>query len=99
MNSLLLFAQVQAPDASGFFAVGGITFLILFLLGLAASIFWIWMLVDALVNEPTSADKILWFLVIFFLHVIGAVVYFVVRKGSRQTSTFGGPPQYPYGSP
>ncbi len=50
------------------------------MLGLAASAFWLWMLVDALVNEPDTNQKILWFLVIFFLHVVGAIIYFAVRK-------------------
>ena len=55
---------------------GGLFSLLCFfwVLAIAASIFWIWMLVDALVNELTTNDKILWFLVIFFLHFIGALL-------------------------
>jgi hypothetical protein len=53
------------------------------LLALIASIFWIWMIIDALVYEPTTAEKLLWFLVIFFLHFIGALIYFVMRKSQR----------------
>jgi hypothetical protein len=41
------------------------------------------MLIDALVNEPTPNDKILWFLVIFFLHIVGALIYFFVRRRAR----------------
>jgi hypothetical protein len=37
------------------------------LLGFAVSFFWLWMMVDAVLNEPTPFEKILWFLVIFFL--------------------------------
>jgi hypothetical protein len=51
--------------------------------GLLASIFWIWMIVDALLYEPTTGEKLLWFLVIFFLHFIGALIYFVVRRSQR----------------
>ena len=47
---------------------------------------WLWMLVDALTNEPDTNQKILWFLVIFFLHFIGAIVYLVVRKGENKSS-------------
>jgi len=54
------------------------------LIGLALSIFWIWMMVDALVNEPTTGEKLLWFLVIFFLYVIGALIYLLVRKSQRR---------------
>jgi hypothetical protein len=53
------------------------------LLGLLASIFWIWMIIDALIYEPITGEKLLWFLVIFFLHVSGALIYFVVRKSQR----------------
>jgi hypothetical protein len=53
---------------------------------LVATVFWLWMLVDALTNEPDTNQKILWFLVIFFLHFIGALIYFVVRKGENKRS-------------
>jgi hypothetical protein len=49
------------------------------LLGFVVSFFWLWMMVDALLNEPTPLEKILWFLVIFFLYVIGALIYYFVR--------------------
>jgi hypothetical protein len=39
------------------------------------------------VDEPTTEDKILWFLVIFLLHFIGALVYFFVRRGARARPT------------
>jgi hypothetical protein len=41
------------------------------------------MLIDALVNELTTSDKILRFLVIFFLHILGALIYFFVRRRGR----------------
>ena len=44
------------------------------------------MLIDALANEPTTDQKILWFLVIFFLHFIGAFVYLFVRKSGTLTN-------------
>jgi len=62
------------------FEFGGFVWLI----GLAASIFWIWMLIDALMYEPTTGEKLLWFLVIFFLHFIGALIYFVLRRSQRR---------------
>jgi hypothetical protein len=58
--------------------------LLLILLSLVATIFWIWMLIDALIHEPTTGEKLLWFLVIFFLHFIGALIYFVLRKSPRR---------------
>lgn len=66
---------------------GAVALMILFcVLGLAATVFWLWMLVDALANEPDTNQKILWFLVIFFLHFIGAIIYFVLRKGDSTRS-------------
>jgi hypothetical protein len=53
------------------------------LIGLVATIFWIWMIVDALIYEPTTGDKLLWFLVIFFLYFVGALIYLLVRKSQR----------------
>ena len=54
------------------------------LFGLLATLFWIWMIVDALLYEPTPVEKLLWFLVIFFLHFIGALIYFFVRHRQRR---------------
>lgn len=66
---------------------GAAAIVILFwVIGLVATAFWLWMLVDALMNEPDTNQKILWFLVIFFLHIVGAIVYFVVRKGGNKRS-------------
>ena len=81
-EAMLVFAQ-DSPDAGGL--LGGLfSFLcVLWVLAILASIFWVWMLIDALVNEPTTNDKILWFLVIFFLHFIGALMYFFVRRQAR----------------
>ena len=42
------------------------------------------MLVDALLYEPTPVEKLLWFLVIFFLHFIGPLIYLFVRRRQRR---------------
>ena len=83
MDMLCLLAQNDAANLFGGFAALVIVF---WVLAIAASIFWLWMLIDALTNEPTTNDKILWFLVIFFLHFIGALVYFFVRRSERTTA-------------
>lgn len=81
--SQLTLLLAQTDQGAG--PVGGLlSFMAIFwILAIAATVFWLWMLIDALVNEPTPNDKILWFLVIFFLHVIGALIYLVVRRGAR----------------
>lgn len=81
MNTPILFAQDNAmPNI-----VGGMFGLValFWLIGLAASVFWSWMPIDAVVNEPRTEDKILGFLVIFFLHFIGVLVYLFARRSGR----------------
>ena len=56
---------------------------IVFLWGFAALafVFWIWMLVHAITNKGlTDVEKIIWVLVVFFLHFLGALIYFFVGR-------------------
>ena len=78
--------SVSSPLADLFTGVVG-GMIVLWILAIAATIFWLWMLVDALVTEPTPAEKLLWFVVIFLLHFIGALIYFIVRRSSRPRAT------------
>jgi hypothetical protein len=46
------------------------------------------MLVDCLTKEPSEGnEKIIWVLVIVLLHVIGAAVYYFVRRPERIRQT------------
>ncbi|HVT81880.1 MAG TPA: PLDc N-terminal domain-containing protein [Phycisphaerae bacterium] len=67
---------------TGVAPIFGGMFVVILLLAIAASIFWLWMLIDAVMNEQ-GTDKIVWFLVIFFLHLLGALIYFFVRRSGR----------------
>jgi hypothetical protein len=52
--------------------------------GIVATVLWIWMLVDCLVNEPSEGnDKIVWVLVLIFTNWIGALIYLLVRRPKR----------------
>ena len=68
---------------AGIVAAGlGLVFLI-FIWGLAALafVFWIWMLVHAITNKGLSdVEKIVWVLVVLFLHFLGALIYFFVGR-------------------
>jgi prolipoprotein diacylglyceryltransferase len=65
-----------------FFALFFCFSLALSLLGLA---FWVWMLLDAIQNEPDFGnDKALWILIIVIGQVIGAAVYYFVRRPERE---------------
>lgn len=51
------------------------------LLLLAATIFWIWMLIDVLSNQRLQGtDKLVWVLVVIFLHFLGAALYFMIGR-------------------
>ena len=71
-------------DVSGS-AIGGVIGLLVVLvaavIGIACFVFWIWMLIHAIKNKGlTDTEKIIWVLVIGFLHVLGALIYFFVGR-------------------
>jgi hypothetical protein len=75
-------AAIQA-DAAGAAAAGlGIFVLIFWGLLILSSIFVLWMLVDCLTSSMPATEKILWLLVILFLHLIGALLYYFIKKRS-----------------
>ncbi len=54
------------------------------LVAVLGSIFWIWMIIDCASNEPSGTnDKIVWLLVIIFIHFVGALIYYFVRRPER----------------
>jgi len=84
MSLTALLAQ-EAPNAgAGAFLGGFVGLLIVFwILAIAATLFWVWMLIDVLTSRRESSEKILWFLVVFFLHFIGAIIYFAVARNKE----------------
>ena len=65
--------------------------------GLFVTIFWIWMLIDCARNPRLrGAAKVGWLLAVFFLHWIGALVYFFAGR-SRGQATFVPPRSQWYG--
>ena len=58
--------------------------LLMMCFGFATFGFWIWMLVDCATKEPSEGnDKLIWILVIVFTNLIGALIYFLVRRPER----------------
>jgi len=58
--------------------------LIAWLITVLIFIFWIWMLVDCLQNPRLQGtEKLIWVLVIIFLHGLGALIYFLVGREPR----------------
>jgi len=57
-------------------------------LAVLATIFWIWVLVDCLTKERSEGnDKVAWALFILLVPLIGALVYYFVRRPARPQST------------
>jgi Phospholipase_D-nuclease N-terminal len=55
------------------------------LIVVVTSVFWIWMLVDCLTNEAIQGtDKIVWVLVIIFVHFLGALIYYFVKHEPKR---------------
>jgi len=66
------------------FAASG---LIIFFWALAilASVFWIWMLIDAITSDLNGTDKLIWVLVVLFLHLLGAILYYIIKRPDAHT--------------
>ena len=53
-------------------------------LGVLAMVFWISMLIDCAVEEPSRGnDKVVWIIIIVFTQLIGAAIYLLVRRPKR----------------
>ena len=53
--------------------------------GCGGLIFWIWMLVDCAKNESSEGnDKVVWILIIALTNLLGAIIYFIVRRPTRK---------------
>jgi hypothetical protein len=87
----MLFTLAQNAAPTGLFAGMAGLMIVFVILAIIASIFWLWMLIDALTSNMDPMEKVLWFLVIFFLHLIGAIIYYAVKRSGGH-STHGGTP-------
>ncbi|MBI4427073.1 MAG: PLDc_N domain-containing protein [Candidatus Magasanikbacteria bacterium] len=58
----------------------GVT-VILSVIGVAGFVFWLWMLVDAIKHE--KENKTMWVVLLIFLNLLGAIIYYVVAKRKR----------------
>jgi nitrate reductase gamma subunit len=63
---------------------GALFFAIVIAVVVGGTIFRIWMLIDCATKEPsTGNDKVIWILVILLTHLIGASIYYFVRRPQR----------------
>ncbi len=72
----------MAAETAPFVIFGLFGLLILFIISLvlASTIFWIWMIVDCAQRKMKDNDKVVWILVLIFLGILGAIVYYFVIK-------------------
>lgn len=70
------------------FGIGwGIFGVFVFIIWILALVFWIWMLVDAVTRKfDDNIEKLIWVVVIVFLNIIGALVYYFVVKAREGRS-------------
>jgi phospholipase D-like protein len=80
MPTLLLLAQQSSGAGQSVLFAGGAVVTIVIGIFILASIFWIWMLIDCLVSSLPPLEKLVWLVIIFFLHLIGAIIYFIVGR-------------------
>lgn len=75
---------VERDGALSVLGIGPLELLILLVFGILGKIFWVWMLIGCAMNEPGEGnDEIVWILIIVFAQVIGAAIYFFVRRPQR----------------
>ncbi|VVC03894.1 Uncharacterised protein [Candidatus Bilamarchaeum dharawalense] len=74
---------------AGFYGVMMLIYCVVFLLALLFFVFWIWMLIDALTRKDFATDneKLLWCLVVFLGHWLGAALYFFIVKNKKTPPT------------
>jgi hypothetical protein len=62
---------------------------LLFICGVGAiailgTIFWLWMIIDCATHEPSGTNnQIVWLLIIIFTHLLGAILYYFIRRPER----------------
>lgn len=48
-------------------------------------IFWAWSLIDILKSDfKESINKLIWLLVVFFLYVLGALLYIIIGRNQKK---------------
>ncbi|KKR78316.1 MAG: hypothetical protein UU23_C0001G0080 [Candidatus Curtissbacteria bacterium GW2011_GWA1_40_9] len=80
LDTLAATTGVQV-DKGGLAAVGIITLVIVTIV-LVSFILWIYALLNILTNKDFKdpSQRILWFVVVFFLHAVGAIIYLLLGK-------------------
>ena len=61
--------------------------IVMLLVLVAGAVFWIRMLIEAATKEPAeSQDRLIWVLIVLLSSVIGAAIYYFVRRPQRMAT-------------
>lgn len=77
----------EVPCGEMLSAVGWVVwvpFILIFLLLVAATCFWLWMLIDCLKSH--RSDKLVWVLVILFGNLFGAILYLFLARNKNEAT-------------
>lgn len=81
----MLLAQSVSMDVFGVIIIAFL-FLLAVAIGIFSFVFWILMIIDAAQRKSLSdGERIAWILVLVFVGIIGAIIYyFAVKKGKKR---------------
>ncbi len=89
LNGEVVSCDELLEEAGGFLAVGGILFLIFFIIGLVGLVFWVISLIHVLSNEVDN--KAMWIVLLLLLGSLGGIIYFfAVRRPFEAAKKEGG---------
>ena len=57
--------------------------LLMTVVGIGGTLFWIWMLTDCIQHETSTQQRLMWAVIIALGHVIGGLAYFFLRRPRR----------------
>ncbi|MCU0291693.1 MAG: PLD nuclease N-terminal domain-containing protein [Thermoanaerobaculaceae bacterium] len=60
--------------------------LLMTVVGIGGTLFWIWALADCIQHETSPQQRLMWAVIIALGHVIGGLAYFFIRRPRRRAS-------------
>ena len=76
---------MSGNDGANLFLIIWMLFVVvIFVVATLGTIFWVWMIVDCATKESDQGnDKVVWIAIILVTHLIGAIIYYFVRRRPR----------------
>ena len=61
----------------------GIIWIVTILISIVSFVLWLWALIDILKSDFNGSEKIIWLLVVFFLPLLGFILYFFIGRKQK----------------